>query len=162
MLKLISNVGAFDNMVFLGYKIDWPVNIVVTSKALNIYADIFSFLMQIRLALYSLSHMWKLIKVAYFKFNDTKSSRVLIFFFLKFFIFCQSLVQCHWFWHLHFLCTDIGLMPLILYNEFILSFFVNSLVHVVTLRVVRPYMISVAQLLNGFFIFFNWPKENFI
>ncbi|KAJ4971406.1 hypothetical protein NE237_004505 [Protea cynaroides] len=54
-----SSIGihSFD-FIGLGYRMDWPVNIVLTPDALKIYAQIFSFLIQIKLALFSLSDVW--------------------------------------------------------------------------------------------------------
>lgn len=54
-----STVGvhSFD-FLGLGYRVDWPVNIVLTPAALKIYADIFSFLIQLKLATFSLTDVW--------------------------------------------------------------------------------------------------------
>ncbi|PWA48898.1 hypothetical protein CTI12_AA486760 [Artemisia annua] len=46
------------NVVGLGYRVDWPVSIVLTPGALKIYAQIFSFLLQVKLALSSLTEVW--------------------------------------------------------------------------------------------------------
>uniref|UniRef100_A0A0D9W8B2 Gamma-tubulin complex component n=1 Tax=Leersia perrieri TaxID=77586 RepID=A0A0D9W8B2_9ORYZ len=48
--------------ILLGYKVDWPVNIVITEAALQIYAEIFSFLVQARLAVFSLTEVWRFLK----------------------------------------------------------------------------------------------------
>ncbi|KAL9238678.1 hypothetical protein vseg_013068 [Gypsophila vaccaria] len=57
----ISTAGAelhtFD-YIGLGYRVDWPVNIVLTPNALSMYADIFTFLIQLKLAAISLSDLW--------------------------------------------------------------------------------------------------------
>nr|XP_043613842.1 uncharacterized protein LOC122585783 [Erigeron canadensis] len=50
------------NILGLGYRVDWPVSIVLTPGALNIYAQIFSFLIQVKLALSSLTEVWCLLK----------------------------------------------------------------------------------------------------
>ncbi|XP_040992512.1 uncharacterized protein LOC121239342 isoform X1 [Juglans microcarpa x Juglans regia] len=42
----------------LGYRVDWPISIVLTPGALEIYADIFSFLIQVKLAVFSLASVW--------------------------------------------------------------------------------------------------------
>ncbi|MCD7455651.1 hypothetical protein HAX54_029044 [Datura stramonium] len=42
----------------LGYRVDWPLNIILSPGALRIYSDIFSFLMQVKLAVFSLSDVW--------------------------------------------------------------------------------------------------------
>ncbi|KAF1874658.1 hypothetical protein Lal_00007272 [Lupinus albus] len=42
----------------LGYRLDWPLSIVLTPAALKIYADIFSFLIQVKLAIFSLTDVW--------------------------------------------------------------------------------------------------------
>ncbi|PIA54117.1 hypothetical protein AQUCO_00900589v1 [Aquilegia coerulea] len=52
-----TGVHAFDFFA-LGYRVDWPVSIVLTPSALKIYADIFSFLIQVKLALFSLTDVW--------------------------------------------------------------------------------------------------------
>ncbi|XP_023748929.1 uncharacterized protein LOC111897208 isoform X1 [Lactuca sativa] len=46
------------NVLGLGYRVDWPVSIVLTPAALKIYAQIFSFLIQVKLALSSLTEIW--------------------------------------------------------------------------------------------------------
>ncbi|KAI4308340.1 hypothetical protein L6164_031423 [Bauhinia variegata] len=50
-------IRSFD-FLGLGYRVDWPVNIVLTPAALKIYADIFSFLIQVKLAIFSLTNVW--------------------------------------------------------------------------------------------------------
>lgn len=57
----VSGVHAFD-YIALGYRVDWPVSIVLTPDALKTYAEIFSFLTQIRLAVFSLTDIWLLLK----------------------------------------------------------------------------------------------------
>ncbi|KAL6338097.1 hypothetical protein AAG906_010665 [Vitis piasezkii] len=42
----------------LGYRVDWPISIILTPGALKIYADIFSFLIQVKLAAFSLTDVW--------------------------------------------------------------------------------------------------------
>ncbi|XP_071692589.1 uncharacterized protein [Rutidosis leptorrhynchoides] len=46
------------NALGLGYRVDWPVSIVLTPGALKIYTQIFSFLLQVKLALSSLTEVW--------------------------------------------------------------------------------------------------------
>ncbi|CAN4120090.1 unnamed protein product [Withania somnifera] len=46
----------------LGYRVDWPLNIILSPGALRIYSDIFSFLMQVKLAVFSLSDVWRSLK----------------------------------------------------------------------------------------------------
>ncbi|XP_028799971.1 uncharacterized protein LOC114755271 [Neltuma alba] len=55
----ISTIGvrSFD-FLGLGYRVDWPVNIILTPAALKIYADIFSFLIQVKLGVFSLTNVW--------------------------------------------------------------------------------------------------------
>ncbi|KAB1206336.1 Gamma-tubulin complex component 6 [Morella rubra] len=50
-------VHAF-NFLGLGYRVDWPLSIVLTAGALQIYAEIFSFLIQVKLAVFSLTDLW--------------------------------------------------------------------------------------------------------
>ncbi|KAL2349563.1 hypothetical protein Fmac_003563 [Flemingia macrophylla] len=50
-------VRSFD-FLGLGYHVDWPLSIVLTPAALKIYADIFSFLIQVKLAIFSLTNVW--------------------------------------------------------------------------------------------------------
>lgn len=54
--------------ILLGYKVDWPVNIVITEEALKTYAEIFRYLVQVRLAVFSLTEGWRFLKVL-FSFN---------------------------------------------------------------------------------------------
>lgn len=49
----------------LGYRVDWPISIILTPGALKIYADIFSFLIQVKLAAFSLTDVWCSLKVQY-------------------------------------------------------------------------------------------------
>ncbi|KAJ8568365.1 hypothetical protein K7X08_027898 [Anisodus acutangulus] len=46
----------------LGYRVDWPLNIILSPGALRIYSDIFSFLMQVKFAVFSLSDVWRSLK----------------------------------------------------------------------------------------------------
>uniref|UniRef100_A0A0E0H4H7 Gamma-tubulin complex component n=1 Tax=Oryza nivara TaxID=4536 RepID=A0A0E0H4H7_ORYNI len=46
--------------ILLGYKVDWPVNIVITEEALKTYAEIFRYL--VRLAVFSLTEVWRFLK----------------------------------------------------------------------------------------------------
>ncbi|KAK4419711.1 Gamma-tubulin complex component 2 [Sesamum alatum] len=50
-------IHSFD-FLGLGYRIDWPVSIILTPDALKIYSDIFNFLIQVKLAVFSLSDVW--------------------------------------------------------------------------------------------------------
>ncbi|CAN6691923.1 unnamed protein product [Malus baccata var. baccata] len=56
-----SGVHSF-NFLGLGYQVDWPISIVLSPGALNIYAEIFSFLMQVKLAIFSLTDVWRPLK----------------------------------------------------------------------------------------------------
>ncbi|XP_056165819.1 uncharacterized protein LOC115679045 isoform X2 [Syzygium oleosum] len=56
-------VHSFD-FLGLGYRVDWPVSIILTSAALNIYSQIFNFLIKVKLAAFSLSNVWCLLKGA--------------------------------------------------------------------------------------------------
>lgn len=56
-------VHSFD-FLGLGYRVDWPVSIILTPAALNIYAQIFNFLIKVKLAAFSLSNVWCLLKGA--------------------------------------------------------------------------------------------------
>ncbi|KAF9613262.1 hypothetical protein IFM89_006761 [Coptis chinensis] len=56
-----TGVHAFD-FIALGYRVDWPVNIVLTPSALKTYSDIFSFLIQVKLAVFSLTDVWSSMK----------------------------------------------------------------------------------------------------
>lgn len=53
------------NFMALGYRVDWPVNIIITQDALKTYADIFSYLFQVRLAVISLTDVWHWLKVSF-------------------------------------------------------------------------------------------------
>ncbi|KAI4368676.1 hypothetical protein MLD38_017208 [Melastoma candidum] len=54
-IHLLDNVG-------LGYRVDWPINIILTPTALEIYDNIFNFLIKVKLALLSLTTVWSLLK----------------------------------------------------------------------------------------------------
>ncbi|KAL6652212.1 hypothetical protein ACP70R_011137 [Stipagrostis hirtigluma subsp. patula] len=48
--------------ILLGYKADWPVNIVITEDTLKIYAEIFCYLLQVRFAVFLLNEVWRFLK----------------------------------------------------------------------------------------------------
>jgi len=48
--------------ILLGYKAEWPVNIVITDDTLKIYAEIFCYLLQVRFAVFSLTEVWRFLK----------------------------------------------------------------------------------------------------
>lgn len=50
-------VRSFD-FLRLGYRVDWPISIILTCDALTAYADVFSFLVQVKLAAYVLTDVW--------------------------------------------------------------------------------------------------------
>uniref|UniRef100_A0A2N9EPG6 Gamma-tubulin complex component n=1 Tax=Fagus sylvatica TaxID=28930 RepID=A0A2N9EPG6_FAGSY len=54
-------VHSFD-FIGLGYRVDWPLSIVLTPSALQIYAEIFSFLVKVKLAVFSLTDVWRFIE----------------------------------------------------------------------------------------------------
>ncbi|CAI9105919.1 OLC1v1004952C1 [Oldenlandia corymbosa var. corymbosa] len=59
-LSASANVTRICSLDFLGlgYRVDWPVNIILTPGALKIYSDIFNFLIQVKHAIFSLSEIW--------------------------------------------------------------------------------------------------------
>ncbi|GMH11154.1 hypothetical protein Nepgr_012995 [Nepenthes gracilis] len=60
---LVSAAGVHSfSFVGLGYRVDWPVSIILTPNALRIYAEIFSFLIQVKLAVLSLTDLWYSLK----------------------------------------------------------------------------------------------------
>ncbi|GMP91834.1 hypothetical protein CsSME_00042339 [Camellia sinensis var. sinensis] len=60
MMPLSTSTIGVDSFDFLGlgYRVDWPVSIVLTPGALKIYAQIFSFLIRVKLAVFSLTDVW--------------------------------------------------------------------------------------------------------
>lgn len=58
----IAGLHSFD-FIGLGYRVDWPVTIVLTPNALRIYAEIFTYLVQLKLAVLSLADVWCSLKV---------------------------------------------------------------------------------------------------
>ncbi|KAJ3696133.1 hypothetical protein LUZ60_001510 [Juncus effusus] len=54
-------LGIFDS-IMLGYRVEWPINIIINNEALKIYGEIFSYLGQIRFALFSLTYTWSSLK----------------------------------------------------------------------------------------------------
>jgi len=58
----MAGVHSFD-FIGLGYRVDWPISIVLTPKALRVYAEIFTFLIQVKLAVLSLADVWCSLKV---------------------------------------------------------------------------------------------------
>lgn len=58
----LTGIHSFD-FLGLGYRVDWPVSVILTPAALSIYSEIFSFLIQVKLAVFSLSDVWFSLKV---------------------------------------------------------------------------------------------------
>ncbi|CAL2265662.1 unnamed protein product [Prunus armeniaca] len=50
------------NFLGLGYRVDWPISIILSPSALKMYAEIFSFLIQVKLAIFSLTDVWRQLK----------------------------------------------------------------------------------------------------
>ena len=63
----MSGVHSFD-FLGLGYRVDWPVSIILTTSALKIYSDIFNYLIQVKLAVFALNDVWRLLKVLIFSY----------------------------------------------------------------------------------------------
>ncbi|KAK3031800.1 hypothetical protein RJ639_036952 [Escallonia herrerae] len=70
-----SGIRSFD-FLGLGYRVDWPVSIVLTPGALKIYAEIFSFLVQLKLALSSLAEVWCSLKELKHSVNQSHHSKL--------------------------------------------------------------------------------------
>ncbi|KAL5765353.1 hypothetical protein ACOSP7_015970 [Xanthoceras sorbifolium] len=68
-----TGVRSFD-FLGLGYRVDWPVSIVLTPRALKIYADIFSFLIQLKLAVFSVNDVWCSLKDLMHLVNQNRHS----------------------------------------------------------------------------------------
>ncbi|KAL1193583.1 Gamma-tubulin complex component 3 [Cardamine amara subsp. amara] len=64
-------VHSFD-FLGLGYRVDWPISIVLTCDALKAYADVFSFLVQVKLAAYALTDVWCSLKDVRHKMHENK------------------------------------------------------------------------------------------
>ncbi|GAV74870.1 Spc97_Spc98 domain-containing protein [Cephalotus follicularis] len=57
LLTSAIGVHSFD-FLGLGYQVDWPISIVLTPGALKMYAEIFCFLIKVKLAVFSLNDVW--------------------------------------------------------------------------------------------------------
>ncbi|KAK1586607.1 hypothetical protein Q3G72_004193 [Acer saccharum] len=73
LLTSVTGVRSFD-FLGLGYRVDWPVSIVLTPRALKIYADIFSFLIQLKLAVFSVNDVWCSLKDLMHSINQNRHS----------------------------------------------------------------------------------------
>ncbi|XP_021892554.1 uncharacterized protein LOC110810642 [Carica papaya] len=64
MMHLSTSTIGVDSFNFLGlgYRVDWPVDIILTPAALEMYSDVFSFLVQVKLAVFSLTDIWCFLK----------------------------------------------------------------------------------------------------
>ncbi|TYK01480.1 Gamma-tubulin complex component 6 [Cucumis melo var. makuwa] len=60
--KATIGIDSFE-FLGLGYQVEWPINIILTPAALKIYAEIFSFHVKVKLAGFSLTKVWSLLKV---------------------------------------------------------------------------------------------------
>lgn len=56
-----NSINAFD-FIGLGYKVDWPLNMILTPDSFSMYTAIFSFLIQIKLAVLALCDIWNCLK----------------------------------------------------------------------------------------------------
>ncbi|XP_022995328.1 uncharacterized protein LOC111490907 isoform X1 [Cucurbita maxima] len=63
-LPLSKGTIGIDSFEFLGlgYHVEWPINIILTPAALKIYAEIFSFHVKVKLAVFSLTKVWSSLK----------------------------------------------------------------------------------------------------
>ncbi|XP_006826357.2 uncharacterized protein LOC18421549 isoform X1 [Amborella trichopoda] len=68
----ITGIHDFD-IIGLGYKVDWPISIVLTPDALKIYATVFSFMIQIKLAAFAVTDVWRFLKVLIPLINDNRA-----------------------------------------------------------------------------------------
>ncbi|KHN30419.1 Gamma-tubulin complex component 6 [Glycine soja] len=68
-------VRSFD-FLGLGYHVQWPLSIVLTPAALKVYADIFSFLIQVKLAIFSLTDVWCSLKDLVHTTNKNQNSEI--------------------------------------------------------------------------------------
>jgi gamma-tubulin complex component 6 len=55
-------LGAFDCFK-LGYKVDWPIGLILTPTALSLYSEVFTFLMRTKLTVYGLEDTWQYLQV---------------------------------------------------------------------------------------------------
>ncbi|CAL5428443.1 unnamed protein product [Camellia sinensis] len=78
MMPLSTSTIGVDSFDFLGlgYRVDWPVSIVLTPGALKIYAQIFSFLIRVKLAVFSLTDVWCSLKDLLHFINENRHSEV--------------------------------------------------------------------------------------
>lgn len=75
-MPLSTSTIGLDSFDFLGlgYRVDWPISIVVTPRALEIYAQIFSFLIRVKLAVFSLTDLWSSLKDLLHLVNQNRHS----------------------------------------------------------------------------------------
>ncbi|KAJ7964835.1 Gamma-tubulin complex component [Quillaja saponaria] len=71
----VIGVRSFD-FLGLGYRVDWPLCIILTPDALKIYAEIFSFLIQVKLAIFSLTDIWCSLKALVHLINKNHDSEL--------------------------------------------------------------------------------------
>jgi gamma-tubulin complex component 6 len=55
-------LGAFDCFK-LGYKVDWPIGLILTPTALSLYSEVFTFLIRTKLTVYGLEDTWQYLQV---------------------------------------------------------------------------------------------------
>ncbi len=78
-----SQILLFLNCLELKYKLDWPLNIVVTDKSFDSYNKIFQFLLQIKLILAAITNIWYNLKRFGKLSSFTCAVLVVVFFFLS-------------------------------------------------------------------------------
>uniref|UniRef100_A0A1J3F095 Gamma-tubulin complex component 6 n=2 Tax=Noccaea caerulescens TaxID=107243 RepID=A0A1J3F095_NOCCA len=70
---LPSHIGVrYFDFLGLGYRVDWPISIILTCDALKAYADVFSFLVQVKLAAYALTDVWSSLKDVRHEMHERK------------------------------------------------------------------------------------------
>ncbi|KAI5066435.1 hypothetical protein GOP47_0019059 [Adiantum capillus-veneris] len=56
-----TSLSAFD-FITLGYRLEWPVSLIITAESLKLYNSTFSFLIRTKLAAHAVSDIWRFLK----------------------------------------------------------------------------------------------------
>ncbi|XP_022153772.1 uncharacterized protein LOC111021210 isoform X2 [Momordica charantia] len=74
--KATIGIDSFE-FLGLGYQVEWPINIILTPAALEIYAEIFSFHVKVKLAVFSLTKVWSSLKDMVLFVSQNRHSKVI-------------------------------------------------------------------------------------
>ncbi len=80
------NISTFLSCFELKYKLDWPLNIIISETCLKFYNQVFSFLLQIKFVLTALNNCWHTLK----RYGKPQTIFFIFYISILFFVFLKS------------------------------------------------------------------------